>query len=186
MSALLPVGSTIRKLALDVLRSGKAFEPDGVKHFKKLYKTFEGKSAPDEVVSEFRRIVDVLKAREVAGNVAATRMRRAGNERLAQEVQGPRADVFPRALSYFESSGKHGVGFDDLQRPWVLTAARADTQGDVAKEMLRQTPEGKSRTLHDSASILRNRLAHSRQQATEARTHLALMDSLKKLFGESL
>jgi hypothetical protein len=171
MSALLPVGSTIRKLALDVLRSGKAFEPDGVKHFKKLYKTFEGASAPDEVVSEFRRVVDALYAPSIANHIYNTRVAR------NFEISNP-----------LDAALKPGP----IPGPYTINARKRQESkfNQMAEEVKQEAFEagfpayGPGRRA--SGNNLLSEMQLRRYDATRERSEAQLYEALRRLFGESL
>jgi hypothetical protein len=173
MSALLPASSTIRKLALDVLRSGKAFEPDGVKHFQKLYKTFEGKSAPDEVVSEFRRLVDALNAPSISNRIY--------NRRVGRNSINPEIDPFGTALDQIERGTAPPINMlQDFAKLW-----------DESAELEKRRALAKGRVMYGpsqgaSGNIDLSNMQKSRYEATRERSEAQMYEALRSLFGESL
>ena len=73
--SLLSPGSA-RQVAIDLLRSGHAFKDNGVSLFKRAYRATQRADAPDEAVSEFRNLINLLRVQ--SSNSLAPYRRRMG------------------------------------------------------------------------------------------------------------
>ena len=68
------LSGTAAKVAIDLLRSGRAFEEGGIQMFERALKATQRGQVPEGAVSEFRKVVDALKASRAAETIAAKRL----------------------------------------------------------------------------------------------------------------
>ena len=166
------LSGTSAKIAMDLLRSGRAFEKDGVKMFERALKATQRGQVPEGAVSEFRKLIDGLEAEAIERRLSTRSQRR----RLGQksDASGPppwsglrmERDYIPKSVDYWTN---YPYGYDqraveDFRRRAVLTD----------KEVLEHSIDGPA---GDIRSIRRRSAIHDRNAAT-------IIEALIRLFGE--
>lgn len=87
------LSGTAAQLALDFLRSGRILKEGGLETLQKAYKaTNRGEAMPEEAVSEFRKILNALKAADAADRIRITRLYRQLPDEFRMKPE--KADIF--------------------------------------------------------------------------------------------
>jgi hypothetical protein len=170
------LSGTSAKVALDLLRSGRAFEKDGVKMFERALKATQRGQVPEGAVSEFRKLVDILKAQ----TIYSRRPRKKHGERLPTLQK----DYKGWATWWLPSSG--------LEKLNYLKTGK-NVWRDAAEEIRREinnlnVPAYSSWRVDGTGmrpAVLDKKL--ELQQELQYRNHMAaLTDALISLFGDAV
>lgn len=189
MSALL--SGTAAKLALDFLRSGRLVDEAGLKTLQKAYKaTNRGEAMPEEAVSEFRKILNALKTRDVAEQIHKSRTLR----RVPLEARPP-SELLPApqpVAKYIEESG----GIDNVVMDLLQEAEYANTNAARSKGLMLSrltTPDERlipeNRPVYASSAgfpeaLDARSMQASRRSATLSRANAQRLEALYRLFGD--
>jgi len=165
------LSGTASKFALDLLRSGKAFEPNGVKLFKSGYRATQGTSAPEEVVSEFQRLVKSLEGEAVQRRIKHSRIPYSEEKaaKLGLMRGAPWSDI-RMTERYIPKSVNYWIDFLPGQANYDLRAADEFRRAAERADSTAVLSGGKHRTVR-------------RDEAVENRTNAAIIEALVNLFG---
>jgi hypothetical protein len=176
------LSGTAAKVALDLLRSGRAFEADGVKMFERALKATQRGQVPEGAVSEFRKLIDGLEAEAIHRRL--TYWKQGGILDSPVDASGIPAwsDIrmesryIPKSVNYWTD---FAGGYDQKSVEWFRRqAALADKK---AGETSIEGPPSPRTLKVDSPAYIKQRL---RRSAVEDRTSAAIVEALIRLFGE--
>jgi hypothetical protein len=156
------LSGTAAEIALDLLRSGRAFQKDGAKTFERALKATQRGQVPEGAVSEFRKLIDGLEAEAIqrrlgfAGRVTTRKLPPWSAMRME-------SSYIPRSVDYWTNfaSGYDQRAVQNFRRQ----AAEADQTARNYPELV-----GRRRALQRDAS--------------ETRTTATIIEALVRLFGE--
>lgn len=178
------LSGTAAQLALDLLRSGRAFRDDGVKTLQKAYKaTNRGEAMSESAVSEFKKLVKALEAEAIQRRIQHSRIPYSAEraEQLKLMRGTPWSDVrmteryIPKSVNYWIDFLPGQVGYDlRSTKPGIsgydLRAAEEFKKSARKADSTAEMSGGKHRTVR-------------RAEAVEDRTNAAIIEALVNLFG---
>lgn len=157
-------GSTA-KMALQFLKSGRAFKEGGAETFEKLLRSLDRKLDPTEAVSEFRKLINAIETEAVQTGISNRIAYGSGRRTPWSEAKVP--ELSSKVDEYFEPVARgqyRALNYDtpNLSTYHIEKAKSYDTMAGTTK--------GKQR-------------AWLRRLAALHRSNAAIYDALYKLFG---
>jgi len=181
------LSGTAAQVALDLLRSGRAFEKDGVKMFERALKATQRGQVPEGAVSEFRKLIDGLQAEAIQRRIVDSRARKPQrNFSKDSAVLAPwstmrmESSYIPKSVNYWTNFIVRNPAsrFDQDAVNWFkMESEVADKR---AAETLLEGLAPRSAEYSEPAYMRRR----SRQSAVEDRTNATIVEALMRLFGE--
>ena len=170
------LSGTAAQVALDLLRSGRAFEADGVKMFERALKATQRGQVPEGAVSEFRKLVNGLEAEAINRRLQISRYPMGKvdvTEPSTWSKLRMERNYIPRSVDYWTNfaSRYDNASADFFRRQADLADTKA-AQHSV-ESVWGFEPKG--------AAGVKRRL---RQSAVDDRTNATIIEALVRLFGE--
>ena len=171
------ISGTGAKVAIDLLRSGRAFRPGGIELFESALKAVQRGEVPEGAVPEFRKLVNSLKAQTISNRIENTR---AGN---TLDPFRTLQDAFKEdATWWLPPSGLKSMDFHQGRNAWKGWVE--ETRGLLNRLNIPAYSSWRVDGTGMRPDILNRKL--ELQKELQYRNHmLAMMEALDRLFGDS-